>query len=178
MDFGGPKPLMPAFFIFTFLIACIFSACSNQEPAFKEERSSRFTSDAKVATGGAGASTEMEEGLADTETGIKDDVTNGGDSSGTQYIKAAQKTGGMIQSICESNWSVSLGKLGYDLNAQLTQIVLPSAPDVPTIKLKVNDVLVTGWTFNEGNNAVKFNSSSVPAEGARIQVDYIEAQKP
>jgi hypothetical protein len=495
MDFEGSKPLRPAFFIFTFLFTCIFSACSNQEPAFKEERSSRFTSDAKVATGAAGAATEMEEGLADTETGIKDDVTNGGDSSGgsediggvsdsdgvtgsdsssgtenitgsdggesdggtsntdsgsgesdatgtdggadsgtgagtdagngggmdagseqnlnivrrsvsavqkgpgkvdilwivdssgsmseeqtylgtnfnsfintlvtaghdfqtavtstdvctdtipsdlalracpvnyggssatrhrgsfvgdetrkvlkhtdsdivakftsytkvgtngsgfehglkaaqmaiekvtngtnapliradaflavivvsdeeddgiglslldpangrnftaeglttfkftednmidylklvkgegkfsissiaptrnadgtvcssnhskpdeegTQYIKAAQKTGGMIQSICESNWSVSLGKLGYDLNAQLTQIVLPSTPDVPTIKVKVNDMLVTGWTFNEGNNAVKFNSNSVPAEGARIQVDYIEAQKP
>jgi hypothetical protein len=82
----------------------------------------------------------------------------------------------MIQSICETNWSVSLGKLGYDLNAQLTQIVLPSAPDVATIKVKVNDVLVTGWTFNMGNNAVKFNANSVPAEGAKIQVDYVEVQ--
>jgi hypothetical protein len=98
------------------------------------------------------------------------------DEEGTQYIKAAQKTGGMIQSICETNWSVSLGKLGYDLNAQLTQIVLPSAPDVATIKVKVNDVLVTGWTFNMGNNAVKFNANSVPAEGAKIQVDYVEVQ--
>jgi hypothetical protein len=98
------------------------------------------------------------------------------DEEGTQYIKAAQKTGGMIQSICETNWSVSLGKLGYDLNAQLTQIVLPSTPDIATIKVKVNDVLVTGWTFNMGNNAVKFNANSVPAEGAKIQVDYIEAQ--
>jgi len=97
---------------------------------------------------------------------------------GTQYIKAAQKTGGMIQSICEPNWSVSLGNLGYDLNAQLTQIVLPSTPDVATIKVKVNGVLVSGWTFNEGNNAVKFNADSVPSEGANIQVDYIEAQVP
>jgi hypothetical protein len=95
---------------------------------------------------------------------------------GTQYIKAAQKTGGMIQSICETNWSVSLGKLGYDLNAQLTQIVLPSTPDVSTIKVKVNDTVMSAWTFNVGNNAVKFNSNSVPVEGARIQVDYIEEQ--
>ena len=95
---------------------------------------------------------------------------------GTQYIKAAQKTGGMIQSICETNWSVSLGKLGYDLNAQLTQIVLPSVPSVDSIKVKVNATLVTDWTFNAGNNAVKFNANSVPAEGARIDVEYLEAR--
>lgn len=95
---------------------------------------------------------------------------------GTQYIKAAQKTGGIIQSICETNWSASLAQIGYDLNAQITQIVLPSKPDVATIKVTVNGSVVAGWSFNEGNNAVKFNADSVPAEGAQIQIDYVEAQ--
>jgi hypothetical protein len=95
---------------------------------------------------------------------------------GTQYIKAAQKTGGIIQSICETNWNTSLAQIGYDLNAQITQIALPSKPDTATIKVTADGVAIAGWTYNEGNNAVKFNPDSVPAEGAKIQIDYIEAQ--
>lgn len=92
----------------------------------------------------------------------------------TQYIKAAQKTGGIIQSICDTNWNASLANLGRDLNAQITQVVLPSAPDVATITVKVNGVVFAGWTYNAGNNAVKFNAGSVPAEGAQIKVTYYE----
>lgn len=98
------------------------------------------------------------------------------DEEGTQYIKAAQKSGGIVQSICATNWSSSLAQIGYDLNAQLTQIVLPSIPDVATIKVFVNNVQISSWTYNQGNNAVKFNSGSVPAEGAQIRVEYIEAR--
>lgn len=94
---------------------------------------------------------------------------------GTQYIKAAQKTGGIIQSICDTNWSASLAQIGYDLNAQLTQIVLTSRPEAGSIKVMVNDVSVTTWTYNEGNNAVKFDPGNVPAAGSRIQIDYLEA---
>jgi hypothetical protein len=93
---------------------------------------------------------------------------------GTQYIKAAQKSGGIVQSICETNWSASLATIGLDLNAQITQVVLPSAPDVPTITVKVNGVVTTQWTYNAGNNAVKFNAGHVPAEGAVIKVTYYE----
>lgn len=94
--------------------------------------------------------------------------------AGTQYIKAAQKTGGIIQSICETNWSASLAQIGYDLNAQLTQIVLTAKPFAGSIKVLVNDLPVTTWTYNEGNNAVKFDPANVPVEGSRIKIDYLE----
>jgi hypothetical protein len=93
---------------------------------------------------------------------------------GTQYIKAAQKSGGIIQSICDTNWNQSLTTLGLDLNAQITQVALPSAPNVPTIKVYVNGVANTAWTYNAGNNEVKFNVGHVPAEGAAIKVTYYE----
>ncbi len=93
---------------------------------------------------------------------------------GTQYIKAAQKSGGLVQSICDTNWSASLSNIGRDLDAQVTQVVLPSAPDVATITVKVNGNVFTEWTYNAGNNAVKFNAGHVPAEGAQIKVTYYE----
>ncbi len=93
---------------------------------------------------------------------------------GTQYIKAAQKSGGLVQSICDTNWSASLSNIGRDLNAQVTQVVLPSAPDVATITVKVNGTVFSEWSYNAGNNAVKFNAGHVPAEGAQIKVTYYE----
>lgn len=93
---------------------------------------------------------------------------------GTQYIKAAQKSGGIVQSICDTNWNTSLSNIGRDLSAQITQVVLPSVPDVATITVKVNGSVFAGWTYNAGNNAVKFNAGQVPAEGAQIKVTYYE----
>jgi len=95
---------------------------------------------------------------------------------GTQYIKAAQKSGGIIQSICEPNWNDSLAKIGLDLNAQQTQITLEANPDIATIKVWVDDVFTTAWTYNQGNNAVKFNADAVPPPGAVIKVQYYRAQ--
>ena len=93
---------------------------------------------------------------------------------GTQYILGAQKTGGIIQSICATNWSNSLATIGLDLNAQVTQVALPSTPDAPTIKVFVNGVASTDWAYVAGTNAVKFSAEHVPAEGAAIKVTYLE----
>src|SRR5262249_20425325 len=51
---------------------------------------------------------------------------------GTQYIKAAAKSGGILQSICETDWNQSLSQIGIDLSSQATQIALPSTPVVST----------------------------------------------
>ena len=91
---------------------------------------------------------------------------------GTQYIKAAQKTGGIVQSICEPDWNDALAQIGLDLNAQQSQITLEPNPDIATIKVWVDQVLTTEWTYNQGNNAVKFNTNAVPAPGARIKIEY------
>jgi len=93
---------------------------------------------------------------------------------GTQYIKAAQKSGGMIQSLCDTDWSQSLATLGVDLNAQITQINLPSVPEPTTIKVMANGQMTRDWTYNAANNAIKFNLGHVPPAGAQIYVGYYE----
>jgi hypothetical protein len=93
---------------------------------------------------------------------------------GTQYIAAAQKTGGIVQSICDTNWNQSLALLGADLSSQISQVVLPSTPDPATIKVKVDGVDIKAWSYVPANNAVKFNTGSVPQKGANIVVGYVE----
>ena len=93
---------------------------------------------------------------------------------GTQYIAAATKTGGIVQSICDTNWSQSLGLIGGDLSAQLSQVVLPSNPDPATIRVNVDGIEVKSWSFVVASNAVKFNAGSLPPKGAKITVGYVE----
>ena len=94
---------------------------------------------------------------------------------GTQYINAATATGGAIQSICETDWSTSLGFIGQDIAAQITQIQLDKTPYPPTIRVKVNGVETSNWSYIEANNSVKFDPDHIPAAGANITVDYFGA---
>jgi hypothetical protein len=91
---------------------------------------------------------------------------------GTQYIKAAQKTGGVIQSICDTNWSQSLTDIGKDLASQITQIALEGTPDPSSIKVYVNGTETSAWTYISASKSVKFNADSVPAPGSAIRVTY------
>jgi len=92
---------------------------------------------------------------------------------GTQYIKAADKTGGIVQSICETAWDTALSDMGNDIGAQITQLVLeyPAEPD--TIKVYVNGTLETNWSYVPAANSVKFSADHVPAAGAAIAVEYL-----
>jgi len=94
---------------------------------------------------------------------------------GTQYINAAKATGGMVQSICEANWSQSLGEIGQDLTAQISQIALQKTPHVPSLEVKVNGNVVTSWDYIAGSNSIKFQAMSSPPPGAEIRVTYLAA---
>ncbi|NRA43974.1 MAG: hypothetical protein HRU09_03350 [Oligoflexales bacterium] len=91
---------------------------------------------------------------------------------GTAFIDAANKTGGIVQSICDSNWADSLSQMGQDLNAQISQINLMKSPIESSIKVFVNDSEYEHWTFIDGNNSLKFNSDAIPEPGSSIVVAY------
>ncbi|MEZ4742359.1 MAG: hypothetical protein R3B45_07925 [Bdellovibrionota bacterium] len=91
---------------------------------------------------------------------------------GTQYIAAANATGGIIQSICATDWDSSLYNMGMDINAQISQITLTLKPYVPSIKVYVNGKAVSGWQYIEGTNLIKFNADAIPEDGSMIKVEY------
>lgn len=94
---------------------------------------------------------------------------------GTQYISAANKTGGIVQSICDTNWSSSLASIGRDIAGQSAQIALSNIPYQNTISVRVNGVINTQWTYSAGNNSIKFNAGFVPSNGSNISVNYMYA---
>lgn len=91
---------------------------------------------------------------------------------GSQYINAARKTGGIVQSICDTNWSTSLASIGRDINAQSSQILLSKIPYAGTVRVYVNDVESTQWTYTSASNSIKFNTGYVPASGSKIDIAY------
>ena len=92
---------------------------------------------------------------------------------GTQYINAANATGGSVQSICDSNWDETLASLGQDIKSQISQIALERTPITGSIKIYVNDALTTAWTYSSGSKVVKFLPDSIPGDGATIKVEYL-----
>ena len=91
---------------------------------------------------------------------------------GTQYIQAAQGTGGIVQSICDTNWSASLSAIGQDIAAQSSQLILNQKPYSSAINVFVNSVPSTHWTYNPANNAIKFDVGFVPKIGEKIEIQY------
>jgi hypothetical protein len=91
---------------------------------------------------------------------------------GTQYLSAARKTGGISQSICDTNWNNSLAQMGLDLGAQISQVVFEKEPLADSIVVKVNGVVSTAWEYLPATRALRFNAGSLPPPGAQVRIDY------
>ncbi len=92
---------------------------------------------------------------------------------GTQYLKAAQKTGGLALSICATNWQSLLTQIGQDIATQSTQIPLPEQPYAhKPIEVYVDGVLNSQWSYVSGSNAIMFEASSAPPNNAAISIKF------
>lgn len=117
-------------------------------------------------------------GVIDQATGRLCQSPNGNPAEeGTQYIKAAQKTGGSIQSICASQWDNLLASLGGDFGAQISQIVLEQHALPQSIQVRVDGTLSTYWTYVEASNSVKFSADHLPSPGSNIEIKYLGIKK-
>jgi hypothetical protein len=92
---------------------------------------------------------------------------------GTQYINAAKDSGGIVQSICDTDWEASLSKMGADLSSQISQIALERAPAADSIKVYVDGVITDKWTYETGSKIIKFAADGIPPGGAAIRVEYM-----
>ncbi len=92
---------------------------------------------------------------------------------GTQYINAAKKTGGSLQSICDDRWDNLLESLGGDLGAQISQIVLEHRALPQSIVVTVNNIQNSDWSYVEAAHAVKFNANALPPPGSAISITYL-----
>jgi len=106
--------------------------------------------------------------------------------SGSRYIEVADRTGGIFESICTSNWSQSLQNLGIDAFAAIQDFPLSRTADPGSISVTVDGQSVPpcgaaepgcagGWTYYPDSNTVFFGDGVVPEQGDRIEIHYTAA---
>jgi len=104
--------------------------------------------------------------------------------NGSRYIEVANRTGGIFESICTSNWAQALRNLGVDAFAAFREYSLSRPADPLTITVTVDSLSVpkascegcpNGWTHYSGTNSVYFGDDVVPAPGSQIDITYTAA---
>jgi hypothetical protein len=111
-------------------------------------------------------------------------TSDGGAESGSRYIEVAQRTGGIFESICTSDWSRSLEHLGIDAFTPIREFTLSRQPVENTLVVTVNGQNVQkasgpggadGWTYYLDSNTLYFGDNVLPGKGAHIVVQYTAA---
>ena len=82
-------------------------------------------------------------------------------SPGTGYVDAVLETGGVMDSICENDWSLVMEDIGYVASELGTVFTLSQVPGDPSfIEVYVNGTLLSsGWSYDSGSNAIVFDDN-------------------
>jgi hypothetical protein len=121
-----------------------------------------------------------------TASSIVGDAPNGcsgpGGSAdeGLRYIAAANRTGGIFQSICTSDWSQALEDLSTTAFGFKSRFFLSNQPVIPTIKVFIDGVEIpaagaggtVNWIYDFGTNSINFSPVATPEPGGEIRVEY------
>ncbi len=111
----------------------------------------------------------------------------GSAESGSRYIEVANRTGGIVESICTSDWAQALNNLGIDAFAAIREFPLSRPADESTISVTVNGSAVAkascsgcadGWTYYPDTNSIFFGDNVVPDRGDTIEVSYTASCNP
>lgn len=94
-----------------------------------------------------------------------------------RYSAVAQKTGGVIGSICDASFESTLLRIAQALNTLRRAFPLSLAPIVESITVRVNGVLaprdiVNGWQYRAETQSVVFLGNLIPPPGSMVQIEY------
>lgn len=94
--------------------------------------------------------------------------------SGSRYIALANALGGVVESICTPDWTLSLERLSHSAFGLRRSFRLSGVPsDVAAIRVDVNGLQVlSGWSYDAAQQSVVFEESAVPPAGSVIDVTY------
>ncbi|MEQ8985456.1 MAG: choice-of-anchor D domain-containing protein, partial [Deltaproteobacteria bacterium] len=104
----------------------------------------------------------------------------GSASAAPRYIEAANRTGGVFQSICTADWSRSLEDLSTAAFGFKSRFFLTNQPVISTIVVYIDGVAIPGttmqgtvnWTYDFATNSINFSPFSTPEPGATVRVEY------
>lgn len=100
---------------------------------------------------------------------------------GTRYIEMANKTGGVLGSVCDADYANTLNVIQQRIIELSTQFPLSREPNVSTIVVLVDNQVVpqdatNGWTYDATANVITFHGNAVPASGAAVNIYFDPAQ--
>ncbi len=105
----------------------------------------------------------------------------GSADTGSRYIAAALRTGGVFQSICISDWSRALEDLSSSAFGFKSRFFLSNQPVVSSVRVTVDGVVVEAasamgtinWAYEFSTNSINFTPFATPEPGAEITVEYV-----
>jgi hypothetical protein len=95
----------------------------------------------------------------------------------TRYASVSFGTGGVVGSICDSDFAATLLRIVQALNTLRKVFPLTLPPAVGTLTVTVNGTVipqsvVNGWQYQPSTNSIVFLGAYVPPPGAQIQFLY------
>jgi hypothetical protein len=101
----------------------------------------------------------------------------GSAQAGRRYLDVVNALQGVFASICRVDWSTTMEEIGLGTFQALTRFQLSREPDLSTMIVEVDGVVVpaselNGWSYDAVSNSVKFNGTAVPAAGQEIVITY------
>ncbi len=108
--------------------------------------------------------------------GMSNDTECGANSAaGKRYIAVSEEMGGVIGSICESDFSDILFQMGLSAAGMRTHFPLSRPARAESIQVFVNGEEILqgeGWVFDEETNAVDFYGEAIPPRDTHITITY------
>ncbi len=104
----------------------------------------------------------------------------GSASAAPRYIEAANRTGGVFQSICTSDWSRALEDLSTAAFGFKSRFFLTNQPVISTIEIFIDGVSIpatsmggtVNWSYDFATNSVNFSPFATPEPGAAVRIEY------
>ncbi len=97
--------------------------------------------------------------------------------AGLRYMELADISGGGKNSVCESDLGTAVSNLEHKIVQVLSEFKLNNEPDINSIKVYLNNVLVpqsdsNGWTYQGSRQSIVFHGKYLPGAFDKIRVDF------
>lgn len=105
-------------------------------------------------------------------------TTYGGYSArGEEYMELSNLSGGVVESICNTNFSSYINQINVRLKSVLNKYQLESRPILDSLTVYINGVLirqdsVDGWVYDDERNMIILNGSAKPGPNDDVEIKY------
>ncbi len=96
---------------------------------------------------------------------------------GEKYLELAQMSGGVVESICNTDFSSYVNQINVRLKSVLNRYKLESHPILDSLTVYINGALirqddVNGWKYDAENKTIVLNGSATPGPNDDVEIKY------